>query len=139
MIAPIMPRDFTTGLTITNESMVDGFLTAQNRPAWNVLVLSQYMLKTAWPWPLKTPWNALPASGDWLVGEPPPMGVQLLVESPVLLSQMSFIRFNVTPLKVVVPLLTNCATPANCSGVVMLKEVWLALYHETSAVPFQTV
>ena len=92
----------------------------------------------AWPWPLKLPLKALPVLGDSLVGEPPPMGVQLLVESPVLFSQMSFVRFSVTPLKEV-PVFTNCANPASCSGVEMSKEVWEASYHEMSAVPSQTV
>ena len=67
------------------------------------------------------------------------MGTQLLVESPVLLSQMSAVKFSVTPLKLVVPLFTNWATPANCSGVEMSKAVWDASYQETSDVPFQIV
>ena len=60
-----------------------------------------------WPWPLKFPLNALPVLGDSLVGEPPPMGVQLLVESLSAFSQMSFVRFSVFPLKEVAPLFTN--------------------------------
>ena len=71
-----------------------------------------------WPWPLKFPLKALPVLGDSLVGEPPPIGVQLLVESPVLFSQMSAVKFSVLPLNEV-PVFTNCATPASCSGVEM--------------------
>ena len=66
------------------------------------------------------------------------MGTQLLVLSPVLLSQRSVVRFSVLPLKSV-PLFTSCATPANCSGVERSKEAWFASYHVISAVPSQTV
>ena len=48
------------------------------------------------------------------------------------------VKFSDTPLKEV-PVFTNCAKPASCSGVEMSNEVWLASYHVTSAVPSQTV
>ena len=91
------------------------------------------------PWPLKTPRKLLPEDCASLVAvAEPPMGTQLLVESPVLFSQRSAVRFSVFPLKEV-PLFTNWATPASCSGVEMSKVVWSASYHEMSAVPSQTV
>ena len=66
------------------------------------------------------------------------MGTQLLVESPVLFSQMSAVRFSVFPLKEVPPF-TSEANPASCSGVEMSKEVWEASYHVMSVVPSQMV
>ena len=66
------------------------------------------------------------------------MGTQLLVLSPVLLSQMSSVRFKVTPLKEV-PVFTNEAKPASCSGVEMSNDVSEASYHEMSEVPSQMV
>ena len=66
------------------------------------------------------------------------MGTQLLVESLSAFNQMSFIRFSVFPLKEV-PVFTNAASPANCSGVEMSNEVCEASYHEMSMVPSQTV
>ena len=93
----------------------------------------------AWPWPLKAPRKLFPdeASSDVGVDEPP-MGVQLLVLTPLAFNQMSAVRFSVAPWKEV-PLFTNCATPASCSGVEMSNDVWVASYHEMSAVPFQIV
>ena len=57
----------------------------------------------------------------------------------MLFSQRSPVRFNVMPLKVVVPSFTNCATPASCSGVEMSNDVSVASYHVMSAVPSQIV
>ena len=93
----------------------------------------------AWPWPLNAPRKALPPpeSSDVGVAEPP-MGVQLLVLTPSEFNQMSAVRFSVAPLKEV-PLFTSCATPASCSGVEMSNDVWVASYHEMSAVPSQIV